>query len=198
MITRLESNNNKINFRAVKPITIGNKAQSMLTKIENFSSVQQRLAIGGTALLIQPVIDLNNKEVDKDTRWVSAIRSGAKAIVGTATGILVRGACMKATELKLAKRDATGKAIKEAGKIVVDPNKINKLLGNSFDSLKLSPKELSDAINRVPSVIGTLVALGAMIITNFALDAPLTNKSAELVEKFANEHSKKSGGTQSG
>ena len=198
MITRLESNNNKINFRAVKPITIGNKAQSMLTKIENFSSVQQRLAIGGTALLIQPVIDLSNKEVDKDTRWVSAIRSGAKAIVGTATGILVRGACMKATELKLAKRDATGKVIKEAGKIVVDPNKINKLLGNSFDSLKLSPKELSDAINRVPSVIGTLVALGAMIITNFALDAPLTNKSAELVEKFANEHSKKFGGTQNG
>ena len=198
MITRLESNNNKINFRAVKPITIGNKAQSMLTKIENFSSVQQRLAIGGTALLIQPVIDLSNKEVDKDTRWVSAIRSGAKAIVGTATGILVRGACMKATELKLAKRDATGKVIKEAGKITVDPNKINKLLGNSFDSLKLSPKELSDAINRVPSVIGTLVALGAMIITNFALDAPLTNKSAELVEKFANEHSKKSGGTQNG
>ena len=198
MITRLESNNNKINFRAVKPITIGNKAQSILTKIENFSSVQQRLAIGGTALLIQPVIDLNNKEVDKDTRWVSAIRSGAKAIVGTATGILVRGACMKATELKLAKRDATGKAIKEAGKIVVDPNKINKLLGNAFDSLNLSPKELSDAINRVPSVIGTLVALGAMIITNFALDAPLTNKSAELVEKFANEHSKKSGGTQNG
>ncbi len=198
MITRLESNNNKINFRAVKPITIGNKAQSILTKIENFSSVQQRLAIGGTALLIQPVIDLNNKEVDKDTRWVSAIRSGAKAIVGTATGILVRGACMKATELKLAKRDATGKAIKEAGKIVVDPNKINKLLGNAFDSLNLSPKELSDAINRVPSVIGTLVALGAMIITNFALDAPLTNKSAELVEKFANEHSKKSGGAQNG
>ena len=198
MITRLEGNNNKINFRAVKPIAIGSKAQNMLTKIENFSSVQQRMAIGGTALLIQPVIDLSNKEVDKDTRWVSAIRSGAKAIVGTATGILVRGACMKATELKLAKRDATGKAIKEAGKIVVDPNKINKLLGNSFDSLKLSPKELSDAINRVPSVIGTLVALGAMIITNFALDAPLTNKSAELVEKFANEHSKKSGGTQNG
>lgn len=198
MITRLEGNNNKINFRAVKPIAIGSKAQSMLTKIENFSSVQQRLAIGGTALLIQPVIDLSNKEVDKDTRWVSAIRSGAKAIVGTATGILVRGACMKATEIKLAKRDATGKIIKEAGKITVDPNKIKKLLGNSFDSLNLSPKELSDAINRVPSVIGTLVALGAMIITNFALDAPLTNKSAEFVEKFANEHSKKSGGTQNG
>ncbi len=198
MITRVESNNNKINFCALKPPALGNKVQKMLTRAENFSSVQQRLAIGGTALLIQPVIDLNNKEVDKDTRWVSAIRSGAKAIVGTATGILVRGACMKATELKLAKRDATGKIIKEAGKTVVDPNKIRKILGNSFDSLNLSPKELSDALNRVPSVIGTIVALGAMIITNFALDAPLTNKSAEFVEKFANEHNKKPGGVQNG
>lgn len=198
MITRVESNNNKISFCALKPPALGNKAQKMLTKIENFSSVQQRLAIGGTALLIQPVIDLNNKEVDKDTRWVSAIRSAAKAIVGTATGILVRGACMKATELKLAKRDVTGKIIKEAGNVVVDPNKIRKMLGNSFDSLNLSPKELSDALNRVPSVIGTLVALGVMIITNFALDAPLTNKSAEFVEKFANEHNKKPGGVQNG
>lgn len=198
MITRVESNNNKISFCALKPPALGNKAQKMLTKVENFSSVQQRLAIGGTALLIQPVIDLNNKEVDKDTRWVSAIRSAAKAIVGTATGILVRGACMKATELKLAKRDMTGKIIKEAGNVVVDPNKIRKLLGNSFDSLNLSPKELSDALNRVPSVIGTLVALGVMIITNFALDAPLTNKSAEFVEKIANKYKNKSGGTQNG
>ena len=38
MITRVESNNNKINFCALKPPALGNKVQKMLTRAENFSS----------------------------------------------------------------------------------------------------------------------------------------------------------------
>ena len=55
MITRVQSNNNKtLNFGALKmkPVELGQGAQTLLSKAENFSSVHQRLALGGFAFLI--------------------------------------------------------------------------------------------------------------------------------------------------
>ena len=54
------------------------------------SGPQNRLILGATALMIQPFIDLNNKKVDEKTREISAARTVAKIIVGTATGFAVR------------------------------------------------------------------------------------------------------------
>ncbi len=187
MITRVQSNNNKaLNFGALKmkPVELGQGAQTLLSKAENFSSVHQRLALGGFAFLIQPLIDIKNKDVDEDTRKVSAIRSAAKAIIGTVSGIVVRGGCMKLAEYKYAQKDAAGKIIKEGGKIKIDPLKVQKSFGEGFEALKLDNKALSDAIKRVPSVIGTIAALGVMIFTNFLIDAPLTNITMEKINKF--------------
>lgn len=203
MITRIQSNNNKtVNFCALKPssIQLGKGAQALLTKANDFSSVHQRLAIGASALLMQPIIDMHNKDVDKDTKKVSAIRSAAKAIIGTATGLVVRSGCMKFAELKYAQKDAAGNIVKEAGQIKIDPAKVQKSFGEGFEALKLDDKALSDAIKRVPSVVGTIVALGVMIFTNFLLDAPLTNITMEKIDEFMDKRlkEKESAGEQNG
>ena len=194
MITRIQSNNNTINFGALK---LNKGAQNFLTKADNFSSVHQRLALGVFGLIVQPAIDLKNKEVDEDTRKVSALRSAAKAIIGTTTGIIVRGGCIKAAELKFAKRDSNGAVLKNAKKTVIDENKIYKTFKKGFDSLKLDDKQLKEAINRVPSVIGTIAALCVMIATNFLVDAPLTNKTMEKLEEImAKKQQKESEGAK--
>ena len=51
---------------------------------------EQRILIGATGLAIQPFIDLNNKNVDKETRKTSAWRTAAKIIAGTIVGVAVR------------------------------------------------------------------------------------------------------------
>jgi hypothetical protein len=48
---------------------------------------------------LQPLIDLKNKKVDERTREISATRSIARAAGGTATGIIVRGGCIKLAEM---------------------------------------------------------------------------------------------------
>ena len=53
-------------------------------------SPEQRLILGATALATQPFIDLNNKDVDEETRKISAARTIAKIIAGTTVGVLVR------------------------------------------------------------------------------------------------------------
>ena len=71
-----------------------NKAIKWIGK--NISSPENRFILGATALMSQPFIDLNNKKVDEDTRKVSAARTVAKIIAGTATGVLIRSGCIHA------------------------------------------------------------------------------------------------------
>ena len=47
------------------------------------NSPQQRFILGLTAIMIQPVIDYTNRNVDEETREVSAARTAAKIIAGT-------------------------------------------------------------------------------------------------------------------
>ena len=191
MITRIQGNNNNLNFGAhFKPIELGDKAKRFLDKASDFSSIHQRIAIGGSALILQPLIDMGNKDVDKDTRRVSAARSAAKAIIGTITGLAVRAGCIWGAELKYAQRDAAGKVIKEAGKIKIDPQKVQKNFKQGFDALKLNDEALRDAVKLVPSVVGTIAALGVMVFTNFLIDAPVTNKIMEKINKYLESREK--------
>ena len=196
MITKVQSNNNSINFGALKTKELGAKAQKFLSSAGDFSSVHQRVAIGTSALLFQSLIDYNNKDVDKDTRIVSAIRSATKAVIGTVTGIIIRGAFIRMSNLKYAKKDASGKMIKEAGKIVLDQQKLDKTFGSALRAMKLSQKNVTESLERIPSVIGTLLALVAMIASNFLVDAPLTNLLSDKLETVVNKHllNKKDGG----
>lgn len=123
---------------------------------KNFSSDKQRLVLGVTALATQPFIDAHNKNVDEDTRKVSVARTVAKIIAGTATGFLIRYGCIKSI-----------KAFSHIPKPGMPKYK-------SF----LTPKGITDntteAFQQYRNALGTIIALGVMVFTNFLIDAPLT------------------------
>lgn len=185
MITRIQSNNTAPSFGALNP---SKGVEKFLTKAADFTSVHQRLALGLTALAIQPTIDLRNKDVDEDTRKVSAVRSAAKALIGTTTGIIVRATTIMLSASIFAKRDGAGKIIKELkangkkGSYVIDPQKVKRICAQGFEKLD------ADAIKRIPSVVGTIAALGIMIFSNFIIDAPLTNLAMDKINKFMEKY----------
>lgn len=113
--------------------------------------------MGASAVLVQPAIDYYNHRVDQETRTVSRNRTIAKIIACTSVGVLVRGTCYKLvnymTNLKGAKK------LSQA------------LLPKDFiKELQVDSKKLANYKN----ALSTIIALGIMLITNFALDAPLT------------------------
>lgn len=118
---------------------------------------ENRLIMGATALLTQPAIDYYNHRVDDETRRVSRNRTIAKILAGTSVGILVRGSCYNivskmtdvASESKLGKALIPKKYLQEA---TTNP----KLLKNYKSALSMG------------------IAILAMCVTNFVLDAPLT------------------------
>ena len=127
--------------------------------IEKFISrpAQNRAIVGAAALITQPVIDSCNTRVDQETRVVSRNRTIAKILAGTGVGIVVRGTAFKLVE------------------------KMTDINGTSKWAQKLLPKDFIAEMKNVPkfleghkSGIATVVALLAMLITNFAIDAPLT------------------------
>lgn len=118
---------------------------------------ENRLVMGGTAIFMQPVIDASNKKVDDDTRKISICRTIAKIIAGTSVGILVRGSAYKIVA-EMTNMNGTGKHSKTLlpTKYIKDLSKDPKLLKN------------------YRSALSTSIAILAMCVTNFILDAPLT------------------------
>lgn len=124
---------------------------------EHISSPQNRLILGISALMSQPFIDLHNKRVDEETRKSSAARTVAKIIAGTTSGFFVRYYAIKAVE-KMTNMPA--KNLKAWQTFFTPPPSL----------VKLSQKMLS----KYKNAIGTLLALGIMLCTNFLFDAPVT------------------------
>jgi len=119
--------------------------------------MENRILMGTTAMLTQPVIDYHNKKVDKDTREVSRNRTIAKIIAGTASGILVRGSSQYIIE-SLTNTTAKSRFLKS-----LLPEKHLKSLLKTTEFLKNYRNTLS-----------TILAILAMCVTNFVIDAPLT------------------------
>ena len=114
--------------------------------------------MGATALLTQPAIDYYNHRVDDETRTVSRNRTIAKIVAGTLVGMFVaRGPVYKAVE-KMTNLDGKSKWSK-----FLLPEEHIKDLQKTKRYLKNYRATLSMAL-----------ALIAMSITNFVLDAPLT------------------------
>ena len=117
-----------------------------------------RTIMGVTAIATQPVIDLQNKRVDKETREISAIRTVSKIIIGMLAGIAVRGSCHKLVE------------------------SMTKLKGKKWYEKFLLPDKdrcYNMYIDRVlhknyQSALSTSMAILVMCVTNFLVDAPLT------------------------
>ena len=128
-------------------------------KFDNWVSkpAQNRAIMGATAIITQPAIDYNNHKVDKETRRVARNRTIAKIIVGTCVGIMVRGSAYKAVT-----------------------NMTNIAGKTKFSKALLPKKSLTEIANNEKflknyrSALSSSLAILAMCVTNFVLDAPLT------------------------
>ena len=137
---------------------------------QKWTSPQQRLITGVTALMTQPFIDYHNKNVDEKTRKSSVARTIAKIIVGTTTGFAVRYACIK--------------GIKYMSKLPSETRKSGKFLKKV--QTFFTPKDRNyfanaDAREQYRNAMGTIFSLFVMLFTNFAIDAPCTKKLANRI-----------------
>lgn len=123
---------------------------------KNFSSDKQRVALGVTALMTQPFIDANNKKIDDETRRASVAKTIAKIIAGTATGFLIRYGCIKGIK---ALSQIPAKNVPK-WKTIFTPQGITD--------------NTTEAFQQYRNAMGTVLALGIMVFTNFLIDAPLT------------------------
>ena len=142
---------------------------SVINSVEHigrkWTSPQQRLIMGATAVLMQPAIDARNKRVDEDTKNVSVAKTLSKIIIGTLTGVIIRSLSIKAVKAFSVPFDALPKDIKP----------LEKKLKTFLSSTKLK-SEMTDELAQYRNAMGTIVSLFIMLFTNFAIDAPFTNK----------------------
>ena len=174
-ISKISAFTNRISSsiaRALPDMTVkSGKAERAIGWIgEKISSPQNRLILGVTALMFQPLIDLHNRKVDEDTRKMSTARTVAKIIAGTTTGFLIRYGCIK--------------ALSRYCKL---PSEITPQMKNPKLRMLLTPKvaktgELTD-LNYYKGAVGTYMSLGIMLFTNFLIDAPLTKSLTNLFIK---------------
>lgn len=131
------------------------------------STPQNRVIVGVTALMTQPVIDLYNKDVDEDTRKAACARDIGKNIAGTTSGFFVRYGFIKLTE-KWSEQGDVGKS------------KFKKL----FTPANANP-EMKFAYKQYRNAMGTFLAVLGLLITNFAFDIPVTNFiTNEITKRF--------------
>jgi len=186
-----------VNF--ITPITNSlktayNKMPSVVLKKQNiidgvatigrkWTSPQQRVVQGATAIVMQPLIDARNKRVDEETRKVSIARTCAKIIAGTLTGFAIRYACIKGIRAMA----------KPFSKVAAEPSAFKK----RFQTF-LTPSELvegdKDALDQYVNAMGTIWSLVIMLFTNFLIDAPLTrfltNKFNDMRKAHENKQEK--------
>ncbi len=156
---------NKI-FDSIPKMSFPNGNPDTWNKIADWASrpAPNRAITGVTAYATQPYIDLHNRNVSPETRKISADRTRAKVIVGTLTGIAVRQPSYNLVEA-MTRPEGT----KKYSKWLIPSFKLKGLKEGSF-FLK---------IYRI--IVSTLMALGVMCFSNFAIDAPLT---VRLTNKF--------------
>lgn len=159
-------------------MTIGSENKNfIIEKVKKFSTPENRLFLGATALAFQPFIDLHNKDVDEKTRKISCYRTIAKIIAGTLTGILIRKACIKSI-------NALTRTPRELSEFKKLPTALNGALIPSH----LTREKFTEAerlVKKHRDTIGSFFALGVMLFTNFAIDVPLTKFLTNfLMEKY--------------
>ncbi len=129
-----------------------------------------RLIVGATALMSQPFIDLHNRRVEEKTRRISAYKTIAKILVGTATGVLIRTGCVKLiTKYTQSSFIRPGKTSKNRAQALLHRRE-NPL----YPTSKRAAGMKDDMLKNYRSAMGTFLALGVMLFTNFLIDAPLT------------------------
>ena len=146
-------------FNHLPNISMGNGNPETWNKVADWISrpAPNRLIMGGTAYLTQPYIDGHNKRVKEETRSISKDRTRAKVIIGTLAGIGVRQPSYNLVELM-----TRPEGNKSYSRLLIPNSKLHGL------------KEGSLFLKNYRTALSTLLALGVMVFTNFAVDAPLT------------------------
>lgn len=172
-ISKIPSNMTGTIASALPRMTFDNKkANKTVAWIgKKISSPQNRLILGVSALMSQPFIDLGNKKIDEDTRKVSAARTVAKIIAGTLTGVLVRAGCIKLIDYMTTIPDKVARSSSNPG------------LKTLFTPEAALTGRLKD-LGHYKKAWGTILSLLVMLVTNFAIDAPLTKY---LTNKFVDK-----------
>lgn len=129
---------------------------------------ENRAILGGTAIILQPIIDSSNKNVDEKTRKTSVCRTIAKIAVGTLVGVIIRGA-----SYNIVKQMTNINGTKKISKVLIPKSFLN---GNN--------KEV--ALENYRCALSNFFAILAMLYTNFAIDAPLTTKFTNYLTKKVN------------
>jgi len=155
--------------------------ESVVNKVahigQKWTSPHQRAILGATAIVMQPLLDWNNKRVDEETRKVSVARTCAKIIAGTATGVALRYASIKGIQAMST----------PLSKIPQNASKFKKKMMTCLLPSKWDGKD-QKALEQYQFAMGTMWSLDAMMFTNFLIDAPLTkfltNKFIALEKKY--------------
>lgn len=183
-------NNNATSFKGGAPkswVLKSEKVQNFLKKAGGLSTPANRLFLGATALAIQPEIDWHNKNVDEKTRKVSVARTISKIAIGTVTGIIVRQGCIDLmNSFTRVPGDYGLKERKILGFKMPPVNVIKKKWDTLLIPSHLTPEQFADAARKMKKhrqALGSIAALGVMLITNFLIDAPLTKICTNLIVK---------------
>lgn len=182
-ITAPIKNTAKTLYNNVPSVTVAkNKVLNSVEYIgRKWTSPQQRLIMGATAIITQPFIDAHNKRVNEDTRRASVARTMAKIIVGTTTGFFIRYLCIKGIKY-------SSKPFHEVAK---DAKPLTRRLQTLFTPEGVN-MDKPDVVEQYRNALGTFISLGIMTFTNFAVDAPwtkkLTNAFVALDQKMRGEN----------
>lgn len=155
---------NDISFGSNTKI-IGTKLQNIVEWLGRRSTPFNRFLLGAIAFSTQPWIDLYNPDVDKETQKMSCIRTIAKVVIGTATGVAVRVLCIGAMD----KYTRTIEELKGR-----TPTKLESALIPTTISYEDFCKA-SRVLKKHRQALGSFVAIAAMMITDPPLTVFLTN-----------------------
>lgn len=136
------------------------RGMEKMRRVDEFISdpMWNRGIMGVSAVLTQPIIDYNNPRVDKETREVSAIRTICKIIAGTTVGMF----CVRGPMRNIVKSLTDINGTKRWSKLLLPKSKLVEISKNE------------KFLKNYRSALAMVMSLGAMMYTNFALDAPLT------------------------
>ena len=156
---------------------IGIRNDDVLKKLNRVGDImgrpmQNRLIMGGTAILSQPYIDEHNKRVDKDTARAARNRTIGKILAGTTVGCIVRWGVYKLVGM------TTNKDISvDRWDNALTPRGSSKLPAH------LSKNRMRNYRTGLATILVGIVMLG----TNIIFDMPLTNKISNFLNKYDNK-----------
>lgn len=179
----------------VKTHDVGETTEKLVKWFGKCSTPMNRFILGVAAVMIQPWIDLHNKDVDEKTRKVSRARTIAKNIAGVATGIPIRILCIKSIDALTRTPEElkrTNKSKTSWNTALIPDKVLNK---DTQEWVNFTDEHFGEALRLVKKhreAIGSTVALVVMLFTNFALDVPITKYlTNKLIDKDEAKNNKK-------